>query len=311
MAWFESNKVSVFPSAFREKILNGKFTSEENFINIINSIVNYPSNGEEDGYIVSVANNVLTVVIHGYLFKIQVQSDYGSRYSNAWLKITVEDSDDESAANALVNSSDYSIKLDTNSQFKGIELLTSTPDKNAKPGYHIYTLQIIENNKYCERNFLRFDSNFVRFVTDKGNISLYEELDIIVKDIIGINETLTTKQNNLTTDNYLNVYNDEERKTSKISFTGNALNIAQTLKDIQGNKLYYVDANGQVLPYKPTNTIGSRNKSQDGKIISQNVYINKDQNNQATIEDGYTVFASKNAPTGEGSNGDFWFKYQD
>ena len=54
MSYYATNNVEVFPSAFRTTRPNGKFTSENNFINILNSLTDIEYIGSEsDGFVVS------------------------------------------------------------------------------------------------------------------------------------------------------------------------------------------------------------------------------------------------------------------
>ena len=71
-SFVESGNVKVFPTAFRTENSSGKYTNEENFIGIINSVIdNVHSDPYEDGFIVSVNGTKLSVVIHGYLFQFK------------------------------------------------------------------------------------------------------------------------------------------------------------------------------------------------------------------------------------------------
>ena len=64
--FYPSSNVDVFPSTNRVVYPQGKLTSENNFVNIINSITDYKS------YVLNFSNKLLEVIIHGYYFKINV-----------------------------------------------------------------------------------------------------------------------------------------------------------------------------------------------------------------------------------------------
>ena len=68
MSYIQSDHVKVFPSTYRTEYLQGKYTSEENFVNIINSITDIKS------YVLDWTFPVLKVVINGYYFEIRLSN---------------------------------------------------------------------------------------------------------------------------------------------------------------------------------------------------------------------------------------------
>lgn len=356
MSLFKTENVKVFPSAFRTKPgpSNGKYTSEENFVNIINSIVDYPNRRAKDtsnkvihndGYIVSTDNNKLTVVIHGYLFTIDTGVNFGNfdSFNNSqtiWLYIRVEDGAIESASNALVNSDNESITLDTSTNFTGISYIIYTPSSSSgefdppqiaeKDRTTVYTLQIVKKNKkYCDENRLKFNSKYISYEDSTGIQSTENVLKRVDSNLDEIEENISIlngdkpfienrpyrkKQDQLVkpSDGYLNITNNNDR-TSTISISGTAKTTLDTIKSKGGSglKLIFIDANGKVQDSEQD--VGCKNKpvenTQNKVTQSQNVYLNK-----GTVTGGYTVFVSTDAPTeatykNVGQEGDFWFKY--
>ena len=135
MANYGSEYVHVFPSTYRSEYINGKLTSENNFINILNSITDI------DSYVLDYSNNVLKVVIHGYYFIIEnVRNNLP-----LWLEIAVEKSD----TCGLVSTSTQSpTSLDDNGSFTGLEYYSKESDlkDGNNDSYNYYHLQVFDVN---------------------------------------------------------------------------------------------------------------------------------------------------------------------
>lgn len=307
----KSNEVSVFPTAFRTYVLNGKYTNEQNFVNILNSIADYPvgdgfiANDKEPG-----SNDPLLVVIHGYLFEIYnwTNNILENGKDTAWASIAVEDGAIATASNALVNYSNKSINLDSDGNFYGLSITDSKPSSTQEDfSGHIYSVQLYEGGRLCAKSFAKFNDNSI-WVTKDG-IQLKEKLDKVDTEISKL-DTLTKnggtidswKQNKLSIakDNYSQNFmqiKDTGNHTSTIGLTTTGGNSLNSLKSKGGTKdnptLIIFDGNG----------VASNNTEATKGSVTQCVYVDK-----GVIKPGFKVWASTGNPTG-GSNGDVWFKY--
>ena len=315
MAYIKSNDVSVFPSAFRKIISNGKYTNEQNFVNIINSIVDYPNS---DGYIVKDPidpANPLLIVIHGYLFEIKNWNDIRtqSKGNDVWFSIAVEDGDAETASNALVSSNNFDINLDSetgdNSQFYGLSYTTDEP-KSTFSGGHIYSLKVFSNNNFVSDNFARLKTSSI-WSTGKR---LDNELSTINTSISTLNTTTTTltnnKQDKLVSGAYTIIAKNKDNKLA-IDLNSTTAKIIESLKKQEDatatesaiTRIIGFDGNG--IAKKSISNVGKLYSSTSTYIVSQNAYLNK-----GTVTAGYSVYASTSAPpSGTGKNGDVWFVY--
>lgn len=309
-SYIGSADVKVFPSAFRTEYASGKYTNEENFVGIINSLADYPITSEgSDGFIVDVKGYELTVIIHGYLFKINNYTTISKSMANVWLAIRVENGVNNSGA--LVDFNTASINLDENSLFKGLVAINETVtgiDWNDyyKSGTTVYKLKITDNiGKIYERNYMKFSSKSITF--DKGNEKkpLNDKInDIDLKDNEQTAE-INKKQNILkpTSGGYIESNNNAE---DNIKLTNDAITVLNSFKGGKGSitKPVYVNANGEIIPIGAK--VGKKYVNESNAIVSQNVYFNV-----GDITPGYSVYASINAPNNNiGQDGDFWFRYE-
>ena len=313
MAYINTNSIKVFPSAFRTAPANGKYTSEENFINILNSIVDYPT--DADGYIVKSDGNEWAIVIHGYLFTFELNK---SNYQNAWARIRVEQGLGDAAANALVNFGDASINMDVSGTFRGLEIVDREPTKEE----NVYILKIIENGNICSRNYAKFRVNSILY-DNTNNSNLKDKLDDIDKTDANI-KNLLNKLNGTTSSTNPDEYNEKQNKlktgsytaltdnsdgTTTISVDQNAKTILDSLNKTVGSAInpIYIDKKEAKAS---TATVGKKFTQNAANGESQNVYL-KD----GTITAGNSIFIRTTSPTnadntGTGVDGDIWFKYQ-
>ena len=274
---YYSNKVRVFPSTNRYIYPQGKLTSENNFVNIINSITDYKD------YVLDYANGVFKVIIHGYYFEVET-----SIIANLYFSILIETTE----YGQLVSwNSDG--QLDSSGNFCG--LATSI---NAPPQWPDWIDQAHHNTKYRMYSLNVTDGtskliNKWRFTTDasyfKGLRTLTDDLDKRqyklkagsgIADIsnnfgdntVRINDTEMTKLNGLV------------NKGSKTTFV-------------------YFDNNGVAQPSDAT--VGGKS-NKNGVISTADIYLNG-----GTLTKGRTVYASTSDPSNTvGEVGDIWLKYQ-
>jgi len=291
---YPSINVTVFPTTYRTKFLSGKYTSEQNFVNILNSITDYNS------YVLDYRNSVLKVVIHGYYFEIGNQN---SLPANLWLGIIIESG--ESNSNALVAfDTKSSTDIDLNNEFKALVYETDKEDDpfTADPGenYRIYSLHVTDRN-----------NNIINKRRFKSDAITYEDRQA---GVITVGEALDRKQNNLIVKGESGLELDANTSELKINDTNlnrlNNLNNKGTPSGGVGNrkqKLFYFNENGVAI--NSTENIGYLWKNETiGNIntySSQPVYVlNGD------ITGGQVTYASINSPNNNiGKDGDIWFKY--
>lgn len=276
MSYFTTSQVNVFPSTYRQQIPNGKFTSEKNFVNILNSFIDYKS--DQDGYVLSYDNGLLKVVIHGYYFEI---SDFDTTaYRNVWLSILVE-----KGGNSLINYSDRSINLDDaggNGEFKGLSLDSGVaPTPIVEDDYDWYTLQIMADGNIINRARLSTDSIRYRAETKTATEKLDEKQDKLIPSApIKISEK------------------------SEISFDDTAYVKFGDVKNVGAdNNPIYFNNKGEATASKAN--IGSNYEKENNAVKSQSIIMDN-----GLLQGGQTIWASTNSPNNtQGNDGDFWFKY--
>lgn len=275
MAYFYTSKVNVFPSTYRQEIPNGKFTSERNFVNILNSFIDYKTT--QPGYVLSYDENTLKVVIHGYYFEIYEFN--AASYKNAWLSILVE-----KGSNSLINYNDKSITLDDvggRGEFKGISIDVEAPTKINEVDYDWYSLQIISNGEIVNR--ARLSTNSIRYRDEDKTASV--KIDEKQDKLTPLHPIKISQDNKISLDDSAYV------KFSGLSGVGSATNPV------------YFNSNGQGTA---SNANVGKNCSQSGNVIESQAIVMKNGN----LTGGQSIYASTNNPTAsDGKVGDFWFKY--
>ena len=280
--YITSENVRIFPSAYRKEYTEGKYNSEENFTNIINSIV------DVDSFVISLdtSTGLLKFVIHGYYFEIlsfSLQSN-----PNCWAGIRVEQGN-----NAIVNYNDSSIHdLDSNNYFYGLVLDSTDPTSNneSNSSYKYYSLQVSSGGKLV--NQIKFSSDSIFFKNNK-NENLSEYLDGNKQDTLSPGSGIdSSKFNNDKTVQIIQNY-----RTSLDSMTGGKGS---------SSKPVFVNGNGEVASISAssgkalTSPSGNNYKYTQAALISEGELMNT----------GVAFYASTDSPSSSvGKNGDFWFKY--
>jgi len=226
MSYISSSNVSVFPSTYRNQYQTSKLTSENNFVNIINAIINRP-NGS---YVVSHENNVLRLVIHGYYFEVT----NWTKSPNLVASIKVENN-----GFSLVRHDNLSIdNLDQNSIFYGLDISEGNPVNGSDENYTTYSLQITDSSN----NII----NQERLTTDviewgKSGKTLSTRLDELQEQlVVGDNSGLTLSS-------------DKKTLALNLKYKNSLDNLGN--KGGSGNKLIYFDNDGVVKD--STSTIGT------------------------------------------------------
>ena len=277
MSYYATNNVEVFPSAFRTTRPNGKFTSENNFINILNSLTDIEYIGSEsDGFVVNYneTSKVLDVVIHGYFFEI---TGVNKPDGDMWLSIRVSNN-----LEAIVPYTDEAIdSYDMNNEFTALATFDHKPSNVSTSNYSFYNLKVFSNGVI---NKIKFATDSILF--KEGNRTLTDEL--------------SSKQYELTAGAGIATITNSKDSENIIKLTETIYNSIISLinKGNGGQSLISFDSNG--VASNSTANIGGFDTS---KKVFHHVYVN---NGQITL--GPTITASPNNPSG-GSPGDIWLKY--
>ena len=287
--FFKTTEVDMFPSAYRKVSTKGKYTSEENFVNIINSVVDY------DRYVLSTEDSFprepLKVVLHGYYFEIEGFSL--NTYPNLWVGIKVEQ-----GANALVDFDTSSTTIDENVEngnFKGLAYTTDVNGFNVSDSdkYKYYQLQVVSGGSLV--NQVKFSSNSIYYKGDRTR-SVSSLLDGKQNKLIAGNGINSSKLNNnevALTDEFNNTLN---------SFFPSPRGVGSATQPV------YVSTSGTMAALSSSSgvpqTSGSKNnvdyKYTQAALITQG----------HLMDSGVAFYASEGNPQQEvGKNGDFWFKY--
>jgi len=296
--FFSTESVDMFPSAYRIVATKSKYTSEENFVNIINSIV------DKDCYVLSLDNTdegpILKVVLHGYYFEIKGFNL--SENPNFYVAIKVEQ-----GANAIVNFNNNSVantqindgnivdtQIDVNGEFTGLAFSKTPFDVSDTEDYKYYTLQVSQGGSLVNR--VKLSSNSIYF---KGDTTR------------NLSNLLDSKQDDLTAGQGID---NTELANNKIALTDE---FNKTLESFTGGKgsaikPVYVNQQGEIVGLTSSSglaqTSGSSNnvayKYTQAALITNGNLMSGDTNG------GVAFYASEGDPQSNvGKNGDFWFKY--
>lgn len=280
--FFQTGSVSMFPSSYRRADTKGKYTSEENFVNIINSIV------DRDCYVLSTESSLangdpLKVVLHGYYFEVDEFSL--SSYPNFYVAIRVEQ-----GASAIVNfdtGSSTDEQIDLNGDFRGLAYSTSDfsglVDDN---DYKYYTLRVSNGGSLV--NKVRLSSDSVYYGSSENSVS--QALDGKQDSLeagLGIDSNKLDQNEISLTDGYNTLLNSMASKT---------VGATDTPIYISGGEAKAITGNSG----KTFTTSGNYSYVQAALISSGKLQSN-----------GVQLFASTDNPDNSiGQNGDFWFKYE-
>lgn len=268
-----SERVKVFPSTYRVSELSGKYTSEKNFVNIINSFVDY--NSTAAGYTLSYDNNVIKFILHGYYFEVNLDKTY----TNLWATIAVETS-----SGCLVNCSSGSIELDVASLFTGLNLSEAATSISIT-GCNTYSLQLLSDGNLVNKGKLSSDS--VRY---KATNDLLSDILDNKQGTIEAKTPLTLTNNQLTFDTHTGNH-------------GTYLKYEEQRSVGASNIPVYTNDSGELVA--STSTLGTKGETSGTLVRSQAMII---QN--GTLTGGQSIWASTNSPTAsDGQVGDLWLKY--
>ena len=294
MAYFNTESVHVFPSSYRKEISDGKYNSEHNFVNILNSLV------DKENYVLSYETtddgDLLRVVLHGYYFEIK---NFKEQVSDpCYISILVENK----VHSSLVNYSQKSVdNLDDpqSGEFRGLDFETGTvTDEKVVDGvYTYYYLQVTDR----DGNIL----NKVRLSTDSifysGNErTLTNELDDKQSIVKAGNGIKGQGLDNVLPDSKVELIDSYNSILNSIA-NGHSGNVGSN------SKFIYVADNS--VNASTLNAGSGYNANNTGYKYTKDVHVT-----DGNIVDGTTFFISEDTPdrypSSIAKNGDFWFKYQ-
>ena len=280
--YFTSSNISVFPSAYRTTDTKGKYNSEYNFVNIINSIV------DKDCYVLSTEESLdedhtLRVVLHGYYFEI---ASFTKPSGNLWLAIKTE----KNYGNALVNFDSTAVDhtaLDSGSNFMGLRQSTSAISAVVDTDYSIYSLQVVENGSLI--NQVRLSSDSVFYGSDEDET---------------VSDKLDSKQDNLSAGNGITINNNTVSLTD--SYNSSLSTIAGKTVGTLSKPVYISNGAATAITGSSGKAYTSGSSGNTAYTYTQAALVT----DGALQSTGVQLFASIGDPVdGVGKNGDFWFKY--
>ena len=277
--FFTTENVKMFPSAYRRTDTKGKYNSEENFTNIVNSVV------DNDKYVLSYDNSthLLRGVLHGYYFEIS-DFDLSGANRNCWVAIRVEQ-----GANALVDFDTSSVtpeQIDKNGNFTGLAVSTSQFNVTDTSDYKYYQLHVANNGELL--NHIRFSSNSLYYKDNEDQ---------------NLSDLLDTKQANLTAGYGINSSELQNNKVQIIdSYKTSLDSVANTTVGSATTPIYI--SSGLATPLSASSGKVQTSASAGGVNYqyTQAALIT----NGALQDTGVAFYASVDSPNQSvGKNGDF------
>lgn len=282
--FFTSKSVSVFPSSYRKDYTKGKYTSEENFVNIINSIV------DKDCYVLStessLTNEPLKVVLHGYYFEIGGFSLVDNQDFYVAIKV-------EQGANALVNfdnDASTETQLDLNDDFKGLAYSKSEfSGLENSDDYKYYTLKVAENGSLV--NKVRLSSDSVYYGANGESVS----------------SALNRKQENLSAGLGID---PDKLEQNEVALTEGYDRSLKSMSEAVGSNSQpvFINSDGEVTPLDGSSGLTQQTVTGSNPYTFVRAALITDG---VLKNDGVQLFAGTIDPIKTvGHNGDFWFKYE-
>lgn len=293
MNYFNKDSIKVFPSSYRTAVSGGNFTSEKNFVNIINSIV------DRDRYVLSTEKSLinrepLRIVLHGYYFEIEGFNLVNYPTFRVAIKV-------EKGSYALVNienSSTQAKDIDVNNSFEGLAYVLSTDPfvESDKDHYDWYQLQVSRGGQLVNKLRLSSDSVFDSSSDETSPKS--------------VSETLSEKQDIVTAGNGIKGGVNNRLLNNKVELIDVYNGTLNSMKDGVGSskRPVYVNSSGIVKFIESDSGVAATSGTVNG--------VNYLQTQAALVRggefqsNGVSLYASIDSPPDNfGSNGDFWFKY--
>lgn len=293
-----SKNISVFPSTERYIYPQGKLTSENNFINILNSLKDYESYVLKWDLSGSISGSgTLKVIIHGYYFVLK----NFTLQPNQFLSIIVEEVD----YGQLVSWNGANSQLDTGTgdtdTFTGINVTTQNkPDLPSglfdPQKYKVYSLQITDATGNIINRY-RFNSDSVYY---KSYIDSPQE----GQDKRPLSQDLDARQYKLIAGNGIAAISNNYNGYNTVSINEEEMDKLDCLEG-KGSKtrFVYFSTNGIATPTDAS--VGNGFSTNSNYSYTTDIYLNNGE-----IVQGRTVFMSKDDPSNSvGKLGDIWFKY--
>ena len=296
--FFSTESVDMFPSAYRTVTTKSKYTSEENFVNIINSIV------DKDCYVLSLDDTdegpILKVVLHGYYFEIK--NFKLSENPNFYVAIKVEQGanaivnfDNNSVANTQINNGNIvDTQIDVNGEFTGLAYSKTQFGESDTKNYKYYKLQVSQGGSLVNR--VRLSSNSIYYKGDRAR---------------SVSSLLDEKQNKLTAGNGIDsnkLKNNEVSLIDKFNRTLNSFFPEDPSGVGSADQPVYVSTSGTMTALSSSSGVPQTSDSKNNVAYkyTQAALITKGH----LMNSGVAFYASEGNPQQEvGKNGDFWFKY--
>lgn len=271
MTFFNSQAVTwVFPAAYRTANIKGMLTSEDNFSNMIRSVV------DKESYVISYNNNILKLVIYGYYFEIKINQPFNaSKYTFA-IRL-------DKGAGRICDFTTGKITLDSGEEKE------TTLDSD---GYFTGLVYDEAESIPTPEGFNSASEILKQFTVDFTDISK-SQVKFDIAKVDGLQAELDSKQDNITTSDDL-ILNDNVLSLN----ADNSKLLNSMAKNVGGSKKPIYIENNQAMASDAT--VGGLNGLNYTSMVMSN----------GELTTGRTWYASTSAPNNSiGKVGDIWFKY--
>lgn len=299
--YYNSDQVAMFPSTYRNREWNSKYTSERNFVNIINSVVD-----AEDGYVLSTEKSIqddhepLRIVLHGYYFEITFEdTNWLNNSTNLYVAIRVENKLQGSHALVAFGSGAADEKtIDGNNIFYGLTWSNTYIDglENSED-YTYYQLHVAKDGTLLHK--ARLSSNSIYFDNETSDSQRT------------VTDLLNSKQNNLVSGNGITI-----SPNSEISLIDTYNSVLTSMTPSVGNvggdeHPVFVEHVGTTYTVKPISANSGLPKTSGASGSTNYTYTQAALITSGVLtQNGVAFYASEGYPLDNvGKPGDFWFKY--
>jgi len=260
MSNFNSNKVQVFPTAYRcaqdnnnkliKNSLTARLNTEYNITNLVDGLLDQDINN--GNFVISYVGNLITFCMKGYYFKVELDNDV----SSLWVKLNTSTNLDygrEMVPENFNSSRDLDVKDSETYQFKGLTYVTSDPSDSDY-------FQLLSNGSIPDKSKLKFSTGSVGYI-DGNNVwhSIREELSVsklTANQLIFIPATPSNKDQALMIDNQGNIKLSDLTTQGQDTSSENYGVISAVSQDAKGK----ISVNKKTLPVS-TNVVDSTDTS--------------------------------------------------
>lgn len=296
--YISSANITVFPSTYRTNYPNGKFTSENNFVNIINSIIDIDKSisklSSTKGFVVDYNSDTIKFVIHGYYFEAKDVLSAISIPNGGKLYAKIRVTND---SHSLVNYDQSNVSLDNdNGRFTGVSFDTDSV-LDTREGTTAYALELAEkiDGKIYIKNRIKFVTDSIQYVDEK-------------KQPQSLTAELNAKQYKLKNGDGIAEIKNEQNEENVIKLTESAW---KAIKSISGEDGLKSVGSGTQFVYANKGEIVATTASVGTKASNSNLTSTTMIMSGGNLIPGVSIYASTSTPPADkGSVGDIWLRYE-